>query len=944
MEMFALNEEVAQLEAALPHARGLGRLEVLIPLAWHLRQRNTARALVLADEARGLLNPVLNQHPQLHAGLRSGMARLKLIWAEIKWLMGELDAAEAIIRRALRVFQELDDARGCCDSHWLLALVASDRGMAACFETEQGMALAAAREAGDALRENLCVAAMARFDALRDYNAAMERWGAQLDPDLPGQNSALKGYILEFFGFTAAQSGDFARAIGYFIRSQELALATGQIRLCMGAMTNIGNCFSSLNDHHAALDWMQRGVDLARSTAWPPRIGNALMQTGETLRLLGQLDAAQEMLDEALQKMAPLEGSRGYAICLNYLADLQLDQQKYQQALETFRLLQQRADVLQHPDMQIDSRRGQAHALSHLGQLDSALQVANEALYMANGHNDALIQISALRVLADIHARHSLPAPAAMIAPSPALHYLQLTLQVARSIAGYIVPGDLLDMLGREYARINDFETAYSISLQAITAREKTHSQEATNRAIAMQVRHQTENAQAESEHHRQLASSEARRAEVLLQTGNTLERLSAIGQEITAHLDVQAVFAALNRHVHGLLDASSFAIFLTQDDGVTLRCMMAIEAGRSISGPDIRLDDKSFYSSRCVAERREIIINLSPDESAPNLVPGTLHCLSKLFAPLMIGERVLGVMTIQTPQPNAYAERERLIFRTLSAYGAIALDNAHAYQQLQQAQTQLVAREKLAALGSLVAGVAHELNTPIGNCLMMASDLQEQTDGVDQKMRAQHLGLDDLKDFLHHARDASCLIMRGLTSAADLVNSFKQVAVDRTTAQRRVFDLAQTSHEVVATMKNQIRLGGHSIELDIPENISLTSYPGPFGQVLANFINNALRHGFDGRREGKMRLSARKEVVGRVQIRFSDDGLGISEQNLARVFDPFFSTKIGQGGTGLGLSISYNIVTSLLHGCIHASSKPGEGTVLTLDLPLTAPETVGVH
>ena len=937
MDMFALNEEVTRLEAALLLTQGVARLPVLIPLAWHLRQRNSARAQLLADEARDLMTPILDVQPEM----RPGMARLQLIRAEVKWLMGELDEAETICQHALSVFQGIDDPVGASDSHWLMALLATDRGIAGHIDAEMALALENARRAEDDVRAQLCEAAMARSDALRDFNAALERWGNRLDPDVPGQHPAVSTFVVEFFGFTAAQSGDFARAIGHFIRSQALALETGQVRLSMGAMTNIGNCFSSLNDHHAALEWMQRGVDLARSTAWPPRIGNALMQTGETLRLLGQVDAAQDMLDEALQKMTPLAGSRGYAICLNYLADLQLDQQKYAQALATFRQLQQRADVLRHPDMQIDARRGQAHALSFLGQLDAALAAASEALQMANVHNDALVQISALRVLADIHARHTLPAPPAMQAPSPALHYLQLALQIAATIEGYIVPGDLLDALGRENARINRFEEAYSISLQAITAREKTHSQDATNRAIAMQVRHQTENAQAEGEHHRQLAASEARRAEVLQQTSTTLERLSAIGQEITAHLDVQAVFAALNRHVHGLLDASAFAIYLVQEDDLTMRCAMAIETGRAVTGPDIRIDDMNFYSARCARERREIIINLSPHERAPNLVPGTLHCLSKLFAPLMIGERVLGVMTIQTPQAHAYAERERLIFRTLSAYGAIALDNAHAYQQLQQAQTQLVAREKLAALGSLVAGVAHELNTPIGNCLMMASDLQEKTDSVDRKMHRQQLGLDDLKGFLLDARDASSLIMHGLTSAADLVNSFKQVAVDRTTAQRRVFDLAQTSHEIVATMKNQIRARGHTIELDIPDNISMTSYPGPFGQVMANFINNALHHGFDGRSNGNMTLSARKEVVGRVMIRFSDNGSGISAQNLARIFDPFFSTKIGQGGSGLGLSISYNIVTSLLHGTINASSKPGEGTVFALDLPLIAPETL---
>jgi signal transduction histidine kinase/tetratricopeptide (TPR) repeat protein len=930
MEIFALNDEVSQLETALLTAQGVARLSILIPLAWHVRQRNSLRALALADEAKGLLSRLPDQ--------RQSLARLQLVWAEIKWLTGELDAAEAIAQRALAVFVSLGDSVGAADAHWLLAAVAADRGNMARFNAELELGMVDARRAGDAVRERLFDACMARFDALHDFNAAQERWGSRLDPDQPGLHLSVVTYIVEFCGFIAAQSGDFARAIGHFIKAQALALQTGQVRISMGAMTNIGNCFTSLNDHHTALEWMQRGLDTARSAAWVPRIGNALMQTGETLRLLGQLDAAKVMLDEALQKLAPLAGSRNYAICLNYLADLQLDSREYDQALATFRLLQQRADVLGHPDMQIDARRGQAHALAYLGQPDAALEAASQALAMANLHNDTSLQIGVLRVLADMHARHALPAPCGMTVGSPALHFLLQALEVARGMDGYIVPGDLFDALGREYARIGDYSQAYSISLQAITAREKTHSQEATNRAIAMQVRHQTENAQAEGEHHRQLAASEARRAEVLQQTGNTLERLSTVGQEITAHLDLEAVFQALNRHVHGLLDASAFAIYLMQEDGQTLRCVQCVEAGRIIATPDIRVDDTNAYTARCARERAEVIINLSPNERFVNLIPGTLQCLSKLFAPLMVGERVLGVMTIQTPAAHAYAERERLIFRTLSAYGAIALDNARAYQQLQEAQTQLVAREKLAALGSLVAGVAHELNTPIGNCLMMAGSLQEQTDQMDQKMQQQSLNLVDMKQYLQDARDSAHLIMRGLTSAADLVNSFKQVAVDRTTAQRRSFDLQQTSHEIVATMMNQIRPRGHTIALDIPENINMVSYPGPFGQVLANFINNAMLHAFDGKAGGHMVLSARQDVVGRVRVQFADNGVGIGSANLERIFEPFFTTKMGQGGSGLGLSISYNIVTSLLQGKISAESETGKGTVFTLDLPLETP------
>jgi signal transduction histidine kinase len=787
------------------------------------------------------------------------------------------------------------------------------------------------------MREDIIEATLARFTTFRDLHAAEARWGKRFDIDRPGQHPAVTACVADFFALAAAQSGDFGRAIACFMLTQELSIITGQVRVSIGATTNIGNSFSNLNDHHTALEWMQRGLDQARAASWPPRVGACLMQTGETLRLLGQLGAAQEILDEALDKLTPLAGSRNYAITLNYRGDLELDQHRYAAALDTFRLLEQRADALNQSDVQIDSLRGQAHALSYLGQPALALTAANAALSMADAQNDAALQIAALKVLADIHSRHQLPQPPGMTAASAPLHYLLQALDVGAAIEGYTVPGDLLDALGREYARVDDYLQAYTISLQAITAREKTHSQDATNRAIAMQVRHQTEHAQAEGEHHRQLAASEAKRAEVLHQTSLALERLSAIGQEITAHLDASAVFQALNRHVHGLLDASAFAIYLMTQNNLALCCTFGVEVGQPIPLSCILLNDPTAYSARCVRERREIMINMQPDDDMPNLVPGTLQCLSKLFAPLMIGDRVLGVMTIQTPQPNAYAERERLIFRTLCAYGAIALDNANAYQQLQQAQTQLVAQEKLAALGSLVAGVAHELNTPIGNSLMMASALQEKTGAMDHKMQEQTLRYVDLAQFIEDAREASVLIMRGLTSAADLVNSFKQVAVDRTTAQRRVFDLQQTSHEIVATMMSQIRPAGHTIALDIPENITMNSYPGPFGQVLANFITNALLHAFEGREQGHMLLSASCEVPGRVQLQFRDNGVGITEQNQRRIFDPFFTTKMGKGGSGLGLSINYNIVTSLLNGQITVRSTLGKGTVFTLDLPLVA-------
>jgi signal transduction histidine kinase len=315
------------------------------------------------------------------------------------------------------------------------------------------------------------------------------------------------------------------------------------------------------------------------------------------------------------------------------------------------------------------------------------------------------------------------------------------------------------------------------------------------------------------------------------------------------------------------------------------------------------------------------------------------MRTLSALFAPLLIGERLLGVMTIQSPLAQAYDEHELMIFRTLSAYAAIALDNAAAYQRLQQTQSRLLAQEKLAALGALVAGVAHELNTPIGNSLLMASTLEQRSAAVERAMGEKSLRRQQLQDYLRDIQAVARLLTQGLESAARLIVSFKQVGVDRTAEQRRPFELAELGEQVLATLQAGIRQRGHRLELDIPAGLALDSFPGPLGQVLSNLVNNAMLHGFGERRGGLMRLSARPLPQGQLEIRFQDDGVGIQEAHARRIFEPFFTTKFGQGGSGLGLSISHNIVHSLLGGTLSLDRPDGgSGCCFVIQLPLQAP------
>ena len=259
------------------------------------------------------------------------------------------------------------------------------------------------------------------------------------------------------------------------------------------------------------------------------------------------------------------------------------------------------------------------------------------------------------------------------------------------------------------------------------------------------------------------------------------------------------------------------------------------------------------------------------------------------------------------------------------------------AMNTLEQAQDELVRSEKMAALGSLVAGVAHELNTPIGNSLMVASTLQERTDEFESGIE-NGLTRTALNRQLSTSREAAASLVRNLQRAGELIASFKQVAVDQTTSARRRFALDEVVHEIILTLSPALKKMPWKIESDVPTGIWLESYPGPLGQVLTNLINNAVLHAFDGLSVGMIRVGARSLDESSMQLTLSDDGNGILPEHLPRIFDPFFTTRMGRGGTGLGLSICHNIVENILGGRVNVASTPGQGTVFTLTLPLVAP------
>jgi len=260
----------------------------------------------------------------------------------------------------------------------------------------------------------------------------------------------------------------------------------------------------------------------------------------------------------------------------------------------------------------------------------------------------------------------------------------------------------------------------------------------------------------------------------------------------------------------------------------------------------------------------------------------------------------------------------------------------------LKAAQNSLIESEKLASLGRLVAGVAHELNTPLGNALTVVSTLGERYGRLAEKLTdGQGVRKSELMELVTSSQQGHDLLRRNVEKAAELIRDFKQVAVDQSSEMRRLFDLGQVIDEVLVTVRPRFKHSPFEIETDLTEGLAMDSYPGPLGQVLTNLVLNALLHAFEGAEQGVVRVACRLHGDGWAQISCEDNGHGMGEEVRKRIFDPFFTTKLGRGGSGLGLNIVHNIVTGLLGGTINVVSTPGRGTRFEIVIPTRVPDQI---
>lgn len=251
----------------------------------------------------------------------------------------------------------------------------------------------------------------------------------------------------------------------------------------------------------------------------------------------------------------------------------------------------------------------------------------------------------------------------------------------------------------------------------------------------------------------------------------------------------------------------------------------------------------------------------------------------------------------------------------------------------LERTRDQLVQSEKMAALGELVAGVAHEINTPVGVGVTAASFLDAKTTEFKKIYAAGELKRSELENYLQIVEEVSNSILINMERAAELISSFKQVAVDQSSESRRQFNLKEYISEILLSLRPRYKKTEHTIEIACEPDIELNSFPGAFSQILNNLIMNSLIHGFQGIQKGHITVAISRQGKDILFV-YQDNGRGMNKEEKEKVFDPFYTTMRGKGGTGLGMSIVFNLITQTLKGSIECESSPGRGVVFTLKFP----------
>ena len=477
------------------------------------------------------------------------------------------------------------------------------------------------------------------------------------------------------------------------------------------------------------------------------------------------------------------------------------------------------------------------------------------------------------------------------------------------------------------------------------------------------------------TQEHAQLAQAFAAQAAIAIENARLFESeraqlqlaqtLQEVGALLTTRMSQEEVFERIFDLLANVIEYDSVSLLLPDQEG-----KMELFAGRGFSDMEVARQIARKISPQRFEEFRggQHVSVISDTYSDPcwDIALGHEYIRSWIGAALFVKGTFIGILNVDSAIVNAYNDT---LAETVSAFAnqaAIAIENARMFTELKNAEEalrtlneeleqrveartlelretnatlqksleQLVLMEKMSALGGLVAGITHELKTPIGVGVTAASHLEETTRDLEQQYQASRMKRSDLERYIKVARESTTMILENLRRASEQIQGFKQVAVDQTSDQQRQFNLRAYINDIFLSLHPELRKTAHHVTISCPEDLDIESYPGAFSQIITNLVMNSLVHGFEHKEQGEILLSISHEG-NTLWLTYQDNGKGIPPEHLSKIFDPFFTTKRGQGGSGLGLNIVYNLVTQKLHGAITCESISAQETRFIIRIPM---------
>ncbi|MBF0416021.1 MAG: PAS domain S-box protein [Magnetococcales bacterium] len=430
----------------------------------------------------------------------------------------------------------------------------------------------------------------------------------------------------------------------------------------------------------------------------------------------------------------------------------------------------------------------------------------------------------------------------------------------------------------------------------------------------------------------------------------NTIYRLSFMDTTMQDKLE-KALEEIMK--ISWFFNQSQGGILLLEEDGETLRLTAQHGLDAQLLTQCSRVPPGHCLCGK-VAQSKQFLhvaeIDARHDTHFPGMQPHGHYIL-----PLISRKQMLGVLVLYLDHGHPYRSEEEEYLTTISNALASLIErqkeeenllsaNIHLealvrertaelqnhITSLKEYQEQLIVSERMAALGGMVAGIAHEINTPVGIGYTSSVYLREQTKQFQELLESDSLTYEAAREYLALADESSQLIESNLRRADELVKSFKMVAVDRSSEQKRSIHLKEYIHDIILSLRPKLKHTTHRIDVQCPSDLILETYPGALALILVNLIMNSLLHGFENKASGTIRITGTvndREVL----LTYEDDGQGMTDETVKRVFEPFFTTKRGQGGSGLGMHVVYNQVTQTLAGTISCSSKPGHGVLFKI-------------